>query len=313
MIVFLSVIYILLLYILTKTGKIPNTKWTWLSIIPYELILIIGFFIPMQWGAPTGAVTTMAYSVRITPNVNGEVTEVPVETDKPVRQGDVLFKIDPSLYQATLDGLIAKLMLAETRLKQSQELAKQKAGSIYELQAYQAEVDGLNAQIASAEWNLAETVVRAPSDGIVTYVGLRPGARVANLPLFSAMAFVDTSDPLLGAQIPQNFSPHIEPGQDAEVTFKARPGKIYSARVMYVLPAIAQGQLQVTGLAAQPFSTTPGPFFVRLKLNDPEIEAALLPGSIGSVAIYTSKVKVAHVIRRVMIRMEAIMNYIDPR
>ena len=105
----------------------------------------------MQWGAPAGVATTMAYSVSITPNVNGEVTEVPVETDKPVKQGDVLFKIDPTLYQATLDGLIAKLMLAETRLKQSQELAKQKAGSIYELQAYQAEVDGLNAQIASAD------------------------------------------------------------------------------------------------------------------------------------------------------------------
>jgi RND family efflux transporter MFP subunit len=313
MIVFLTVIYVLLLFILTKTGKVPNNKWTWLSIIPYELILIIGFFIPMQWGAPAGAVTTMAYSVSITPNVAGEVTEVPVESDKPVRQDDVLFKIDPTLFQATLDGLIAKLMLAETRLKQSQELAKQKAGSIYELQSYQAEVDGLKAQIASAEWNLAETVVRAPSDGVVTYVGLRPGARVANLPLFSAMAFVDTSDPLLGAQIPQNFSPHIEPDQEAEVTFKARPGKIYSARVMYVLPAIAQGQLEVTGRAAQPFSTTPGPFLVRLKLNDPEIEAALVPGSVGSVAIYTSKVKVAHVIRRVMIRMEAIMNYIDPR
>lgn len=313
MIVFLTVIYVLLLFILTKTEKVPNNKWTWLSIIPYELILIIGFFIPMQWGAPAGFATTLAYSVTITPNVNGVVTEVPVETDSPVKQGDILFKIDPTQYQAALDGHKAQLVLAQTRLKQSQALARQQAGSIYELQAYQAQVDGLKAQIVSAEWNLAETVVRAPSDGIVTYVGLRPGARVANLPFFRAMAFVDTSEPLLGAQIPQNFSQHIKPGQDAEVTFKARPGKIYSAKVMYVLPATAQGQLQVTGLAAQAFNTMPGPFFVRLKLNDPEVEASLLPGSIGSIAIYTSKVKVAHVIRRVMIRMEAIMNYIDPR
>lgn len=313
MIVFLTVIYVLLLYILTKSKKIPNNKWTWLTIIPYELILLIGFFIPMQWGAPTGAATTMAYSVPITPNVAGVVTEVPVSTDKAVKQGDVLFKIDPILYQATLDGLLAQLSLAETRLKQSQELAKEKAGSIYELQTYQSQVDGLKAQISSAEWNLEETVVRAPSDGIVTYVGLRPGARVSNLPAFRAMAFIDTSEPLLGAQIPQNFSSYIESGQDAEVTFESRPGKIYSAKVMYVLPAIAQGQLQVTGRAAEPFSTTPGPFFVRLKLNDSDIEASLLPGSMGSVAIYTSKVKVAHVIRRVMIRMEAIMNYIDPR
>ena len=313
MIVFLTVIYVALLFILTKTKKVPNTKWTWLTIIPYELILIIGFFIRMQWGAPSGFAQTLAYSVSITPNVNGVVSEVPVDTDSPVKQGDILFKIDPTQYQAAVDGLKAQLALAKTRLKQSNELVKQKAGSIYELQAYQAQVNGLKAQIVSAEWNLEETVVRAPSDGIVTYVGLRPGARVANLPFFRAMAFVDTSEPLLGAQIPQNFSQHIESGQEAEVTFKARPGKIFSAKVMYVLPATAQGQLQVTGLAAQPLNTMPGPFFVRLKLNDPEVEASVLPGSVGSVAIYTSKIKVAHVIRKVMIRMEAIMNYIDPR
>ncbi|MFW2373836.1 MAG: HlyD family secretion protein [Gammaproteobacteria bacterium] len=313
MIVFLTVIYVALLFLLIKMNRVPNSKGTWLTIIPYELFLIIGFFIPMQWGAPAGFATTLAYSVSITPNVNGVVTEVPVESDKPVKQGDVLFKIDPTQYQAALDGLKAQLVLAETRLKQSQALAKEQAGSIYELQAYQAQADGLKAQIVSAEWNLAETIVRAPSDGIVTYVGLRPGARVANLPFFRAMAFIDTSEPLLGAQIPQNFSQHIEPGQDAEVTFEAHPGKIYSARVMYVLPATAQGQVQVTGFAAQPLATQAGPFFVRLKLNDPQVEASLLPGSSGSVAIYTSRVKVAHVIRKVMVRMEAIMNYIDPR
>ena len=40
MIVFLTITYVLLLFILTKSKKVPNTKWTWLSIIPYELIPI---------------------------------------------------------------------------------------------------------------------------------------------------------------------------------------------------------------------------------------------------------------------------------
>jgi multidrug resistance efflux pump len=143
-------------------------------------------------------------------------------------------------------------------------------------------------------------------------VGLRPGARVSNLPLFKAMAFIDTSELLFGAQIPQNFSRFVAPGQDAEVTFESHPGKVYPAKVLYLMPATAQGQVQVTGTAAQAMSTTPGPFFVRLALEDPELEASLLPGSMGSVAIYTSKIKVAHVIRRVMIRMDAISNYVDP-
>ena len=312
MIVFLTVSYVVLLAILTKTGKVPNTSGTWLTVIPYVLFLLLGFFIPMQWGAPGGTVFTLAYSVPMTPNVTGEVIEVPVETDSAVKEGDVLYKIDPTQYQAALDGLKAQLELAQTRLEQSEALAARQAGSVYEVQAYQAQVDGLSAQVVGAAYNLRETVVRAPADGLVTYVGLRPGARVSNLPLFRAMAFVDTTEPLLGAQIPQNFSRYVEPGQEAEVTFEAIPGRVYAAEVVYLLPATAQGQLQVTGTAAQPLNPTPGPFFVRLKLIDPEVEASLIPGSVGSVAIYTSKVEVAHVIRRVMIRLDAIRNYIDP-
>lgn len=312
MLVFLTLLYVGLLYVLTKTGKVPNNTTTWLTIIPYELILLIGFFIPMQWGAPSGDVRTLAYSLSITPNVTGEVLEVPVESDSPVKAGDVLFRIDPTQYQAALDGLEAQLALAQTRLEQSQALVDQQAGSVYELQAFQAQVDGLEAQIVNARYNLDETVVRAPSDGLVTYVGLRPGARVSNLPLFKSMAFIDTSELLLGVQIPQNFTRNIEPGQPAEVTFESRPGKVYAAEVMYLVPATAQGQLINTGAAAAPMDTTRGPFFVRLKLLDEDLAAELVPGSMGSAAIYTSKVKTTHVIRKVMIRMDAIVNYINP-
>lgn len=313
MLVFLTVIYVLLLYILTKTGKVPNTSVTWLTIIPFELILLLGFFIPMQWGAPAGDVRTMAYSVSITPNVTGEVIEVPVETDRRVKEGDVLFRIEPTPYRAALAGLQAQLALAETRLQQSQALVDQQAGSVYELQTYEAQVNGLKAQIDNASYNLQETEVRAPSDGLVTYVALRPGSRVANLPLVRSMAFIDTSEVLVGVQIPQNFSRHIEPGQSAEVTLEAHPGKVYPATVMYVLPATAQGQLVNTGMAAAPMDTARGPFFVRLALDDQKVAASLIPGSMGSAAIYTSNVKMTHVIRKVMIRMDAITNYIDPR
>ena len=312
MIVFLSVIYIALLFLLIKTGMVPNSPKTWLTIIPYELVLLLGFFIPMQWGAPAGSVTAMAFSVAITPNVTGEVIDVPVEPNVPVEEGDVLFRIDPTQYQAALDGLRAQMALAETRLEQSEALAAQEAGSVYEVQAYRAQVDGLKAQVANAEYNLAETVVRAPADGYATNVTLRPGTRVANLPLFRAMAFIDTSETGLIAQVHQIYTRHIVPGQKAEVTFKTQPGKVYSATVMYLIPATVLGQAPVTGMAVQPTTVPPGPFSVRLRLDDPEVEAGLLPGAVGSVAIYTSHVRMTHVIRRVMIRMTSIMNYVSP-
>lgn len=312
MIVFLSVIYIAILLLLIKLHKIPNSSKTWLTIVPYELVLVLGFFIPMQWGAPAGSVTAMTFSVAITPNVTGEVIDVTAKPNVPVKKGNVLFRIDPVQYQAALDGLRAQLALAETRLQQSEILAEQEAGSIYEVQAYRAQVDGLRAQIVNAEYNLEETVVRAPADGYATNVTLRSGTRVSNLPLFKAMAFIDTSETGLIAQVHQIYTRYIESGQKAEVTFKTHPGKVYSATVMYIVPATVLGQAPVSGMAVQPSDVPPGPFSVRLRLDDPAIEEALMPGSVGSMAIYTSHAEMAHVIRKVMIRITSIMNYVNP-
>ena len=312
MIVFLTILYAAVLLVLTRVRILPNSRLTWLTIVPYTLALLVFFFIPMQWGAPKGDVRTLTYSVQVTPNFVGQVTDVPVRPNLPLSAGDVLFRIDPTPYQASLDSLLAKLDLAETRLEQSEILAARQAGTVFDVQARQAEVESLKAQIANAEYNLAETVVRAPSDGYVTNVALRPGARVSNLPFFQAMSFVDTSEVLLGAQVPQTFARHIEAGQEAEVTLKVHPGRTYPATVESVLPATAQGQMPLSGFAPEPRSSAPGPFFVRLRLADETIARSLPSGALGSVAIYTGEVRSAHIIRRVMIRMEAWMNYLNP-
>ena len=312
MLLFLTIIYVALLFGLIKLGKIPDSKNTWMTIIPFELVLIIGFFIPLQWGAPGGSVAILSHSVSITPNVSGEVLEVPVEPNVPMKAGDVLFRIDPVQYQAALNGLLAELRLAELRLVQAETLAKTQVGSLYDVQTYEAQVEGLKAQISNAEYNLEQTVVRAPTDGYVTNLALRPGTRVSNIALYKAMAFIDTSEIVLGAQINQIYSRYIEPGQSAEVTFKSQPGKVYSATVIYMIAATSQGQRSVSGSAFQAVDTAPGPFAVRLEFDKPELVPKLNPGSIGEVAIYTGVVTPTHIIRKVMIRMSAIMNYVNP-
>ncbi len=313
MIAFLTLIYVALLFLLIKLGKLPNSKTVWLTVIPYEVILVMGLFIPMQWGAPTGSARVMTYSVAIVPNVSGQVSEVPAQANVPLQKGDILFRIDSTQYQAALDGLKAQLRLAQTRESQARQLVAQDAGSVYELQTYEAQIDGLNAQIDAAMYSLRETTVRAPADGYVTNVVLRPGARVSSFPIAPAMAFIDTSETGVVAQIHQIYTRYIEAGQEAEVTFKTMPGKVFPATVMYLVPATAQGQAAVSGAAVQPLaSMTPGPFMVRLKMDDPDIEARLMPGALGEVAIYTQHTKATHLIRRVMIRMNAILNYISP-
>ncbi len=312
MIVFLVLIYVGVLFLLIKTGKVPNNKTTWLTVIPYVVLVMVGLFIPMQWGAPAGKATVMSYSVAIVPNVAGEVIEVPVKANVPVSKKDILFRIDPTPYQAALDALNAQLSLAKLRLGQAQQLVEHDAGSVFRVQSYQSQIDGLNAQIDAAEYNLNETTVRAPADGFVTNLTLRPGSRVASIPLSPSMAFIDSSVTDIVVQIHQIHTRYIEPGQKAEVTFKTIPGKVFPATVMYLVPVTSQGQAPVSGYAVKPMSTVAAPFLVRLKLDDQALAASLKPGAVADVAIYTSHSKAAHLIRQVMIRMTAIINYVNP-
>ena len=105
------------------------------------------------------------------------------------------------------------------------------------------------AQLDNAKWELNQTTVRAPSDGYVTNIGLRKGARVTSLPLAPAMAFIDTPHTAIGVVIAQIDARYVEPGQPVELTFKFAPGMIYSGRVERVLQAIATGQIQTSGMA----------------------------------------------------------------
>ena len=52
-------------------------------------------FIPMGWGAPQGPALVVRNAVSIVPDVAGEVTDVPVSANAPLKAGDVLFTIDP--------------------------------------------------------------------------------------------------------------------------------------------------------------------------------------------------------------------------
>jgi multidrug resistance efflux pump len=312
MIVAMLCVYLVLLFALVKFGVIRfNLFW---KISPFIVLLLLnlGLFIPMGWGAPQGSVLVMRSSVSIVPNVAGEVIDVAVEANKALRAGEVLFRIDPVPYQAQVNAIEAQLKLSATRLAQMTQLFERDSGRGFDVEQRQSEVDHLKAQLESAKWNLEKTVVRAPADGYATNLGLRQGARVANLPLAPVMAFIDTSDTIIGAEIAQINARYIEPGQRIEATFKFRPGQIYGGKVESILQAVATGQVQVSGVAVTPKEVVSLPFVVRIRLDDADFARSLPAGSTGDAAIFTEHVKLAHVIRKVLLRQIAILNYVNP-
>jgi multidrug resistance efflux pump len=192
------------------------------------------------------------------------------------------------------------------------QLQSTASGRTFDVQERQASVDQLTAQLAGAQYNLDQTVVRAPADGYVTNLALRKGTRVAAMPQSPVMAFVDTSETLIAADIPQINARYIQPGQNAEVTFKFLPGHVYAGKVVAVLQAISTGQLQASGLAITPTAIEPGPFVVRIALDDADLARRLPAGATGEAAIFTEHVRFDRVIRKVLLRQIAILNYVNP-
>jgi multidrug resistance efflux pump len=312
MIVFLFNVYLVVLFALVWFKLVPFNLFWKISPAIVMLLLLVGLFIPMGWGAPSGPLIVGRHSVSIVPDVAGEVIDVPVSANKPLKTGDILFRIDPIPFDAQVKALEAQLRLSARRLSEVSELAAKAAGRQYDVEQRQAEVDQIEAQIESAKWNLDKTIVRAPADGYVTNLALRKGARVASLPLSPVMAFIDTSGSIFAAEIPQIYARYIEAGQPVEITFKFFPGQIFTGKVESVLQALSSGQIQVSGQAVTPTAVVSAPFVVRIALDDHDVASRLPVGTTGDAAIFTEHVKAAHIIRRVMLRLIAITNYINP-
>jgi multidrug resistance efflux pump len=312
MIAFMTLCYVAVLAVLVKLKVLPNTIATWLSTVGWMLLLFIVLFIPMQWGAPAGQIRALTYTVQIIPNVAGPVQEVPVLPNTPLKKGDVLFTIDPTTYQATVDATQAQLNFQRLRLEQFTKLASRGAGNQFQVDEAEARVRQLEAELEGAKWNLRETTIRAPVDGFVTTLGLRPGQRVVTFPLQPAMTFIDTSRTLLGLQIHQIYKRHLKVGQPVEIAFKTRPGIIYTGKIQVIIRATSGSQILTSGTVLPAQQIQAEPFWVGVELDDKEAEKSLPAGAAGTAAVYTSSASMTHLIRKVMIRMESYLNYINP-
>jgi RND family efflux transporter MFP subunit len=312
MIAFMTLCYVAVLAVLVKLKVLPNSIATWLSTLAWMLLLFIVLFIPMQWGAPAGPVRAVTSTVQVIPNVSGPVLEVPVIPNTRLKKGDTLFTIDPTTYQAAVDATQAQLNFQRLRLEQFTTLASRGAGNRFQVDEAEARVRQHEAELETAKWNLQETTVRAPSDGFVTTVGLRPGQRVVTFPLQPAMTFIDTSGIVLAVQIQQIYKRHLKVGQPVEIALKTRPGFIYTGKIHAIVQATSGSQILTSGtvLAAQQIQAEP--FWVRVDLDDDEVEKTLTPGAAGTAAIYTTSATMTHLIRKVMIRMESYLNFINP-
>jgi len=93
-----------------KVFKIPLNKWTVPTAVLGGIVLIGTLILLMNYNHPYTQIGNQVFSTTpIVSGVRGRVIEVPVEPNQPLKQGDVLFRIDPVPYQAEVDKLEAQV------------------------------------------------------------------------------------------------------------------------------------------------------------------------------------------------------------
>jgi multidrug resistance efflux pump len=125
--ILLIAIYVALCMAVFKIFRIPINQW---SLSTAALVGIFGIsllILAMAYNHPFTTNARIYYVVTpMFPTVKGRVIEVPVESNTPLREGDILFRLDPKPYQYVVDQKKASLAEAEqkvTQLKQALDKA----------------------------------------------------------------------------------------------------------------------------------------------------------------------------------------------
>ncbi|QLE84417.1 HlyD family secretion protein [Shewanella sp. Scap07] len=184
--------------------------------------------------------------------------------------------------------------------------------------AFESNVDGVNTKVAGikaeldkALFDLEQTVVRAPADGMVTQMLLRPGIIAVPMPLRSLVSFIPDEERYFAGAFWQNSLLRLKEGDEAEIILDAAPGEVFKGKVATILPAMAEGEMQSRGLLVSGVALMPrGRSIVLIDLEADDMNTRFPAGVAGQAAIYTEHFAHVAVMRRVILRMQGWLNYL---
>lgn len=329
----LILIYVSFCWAVFKIFRIPVNQWSLATATLGGIFMIAFILLIMNYNHPfTKDARIYFVTTPIVPDVKGRVIEVPVEANRMLKRGEVLFRIDDTLYRAAIENAEAQVSEAQAnrdRAKQSfdrYDIGNRRAASenrplpfaevdvenrrgVY--LAAEASLEGAKAKFSEAQFNLDNTVVYAPTDGFVTQLALRPGMMAVPLPLRPVMTFVHSENRYLAGAFQQNALQRVREGDDAEIAFDAVPGRVFKGKVRSVLPAIATGQVQAGGLLIDPGQIKgEGRALAVIDITD-DISSYQIPmGAVADIALLTPHFHHFAIIRRILLRMISWRNYV---
>jgi membrane fusion protein (multidrug efflux system) len=175
-------------------------------------------------------------SVTMRPEVPGRIIEIGFEEGKPVKEGDVLIRLDDALPRAELAEAQARLDLAERNSKRTEELFSNQVATARSRDEARSLLQIGTAAIELARVKLAKYVISAPFDGIT---GLRLVSQGDYVSIGEDLFNLEAIDPIKADfRISERYLSAIRVGQPIEVNVDAYPGRTFEGEVFAIDPKI---------------------------------------------------------------------------
>src|SRR5881628_1032493 len=250
--------------------------------------------------------------VKISPEVAGEIIELPVEDGMQVKKNDLLVKIKPDSYKALLEQQEAAISAAkatnlqqkatmlktEQDLKRAEDMYAKKTISIQEYNTAQAaydvakntvesslhEIERAQAGSSQARDQLSKTTIYSPIDGTVTVLNSKQGERLVATGQFAGTEVMRVAD--LGhmearVDVNENDVVNVKLGDKAEVKIDAYGDRKFHGAVYQIA-----NTGKTTGAGTQEEVTN---FEVKIRIEDTDV--TLKPGLSCTAEIQTNEVK----------------------
>jgi HlyD family secretion protein len=250
--------------------------------------------------------------VKISPEVAGEIIELPVADGMGIKKGDLLVKIKPDSYKALLEQQEAAISAAkatnlqqkatmlkcEQDLKRAEDMYAKKTISIQEYNNAQAasdvakntyesslhEIERAQAGSSQARDQLSKTTVYSPINGTVTILNSKLGERIVATGQFAGtevMRVADLSRMQAVIDVNENDVPNVKIGDKANVKIDAYGDRKFKGTVAQI-----GNTGKTTGSGTQEEVTN---FEVKINLEREDI--LLRPGLSCTADIETNMVK----------------------
>lgn len=250
--------------------------------------------------------------VELKPEVIGKISSIPVEEGQMVKKGEIVLRLDPEVYEASVAQ--SKASVAQARIAiESQKLTIANLQSQYDrqqklfkqglvdansfdqlsnqldiakvqLNSQKEALSSAEAQLSQQEQNLAKTLIRSPINGMITSLPVKVGETVitgANIPGSTLMEIADPSEVQADVQVDEADIANLKLGEDADINAVSYPNDTFHGKVQYIAASVTDSSTATAATAQQGVT-----FEIKIGLTDKKLPR-VRPGMSCRAEIFT--------------------------